>query len=94
MNSSLRAGSLLRAVGQLARAVEPSRALLRMTSRAFRAASRARARQAFLDDPAAIRGFSSRYWVERIRRRDVDLAADLGLPSLRLGLALELRLAA
>ena len=94
MNSSLRAGSRSWQSASLPGRDSPSSAPLRMTrSRALRAASRARAAVrhfSMIRRPSP--GFSSRYCVEAVRDRGLDLALDLGVAELGLRLALELRL--
>ena len=94
MNSSLRSGSRSWQSASLPGSAEPSSALLRMTrSRALRAASRARAA---VSDFSMMRRASPRVLLEVLRQalgeRVLDLALDLGVAQLGLGLALELRI--
>ena len=94
MYSSLRSGSRSWQSASLPGRDSPSSAPLRMTrSRALRAASRARdAVRHFSMIRRPSPGFSSRYWLEAVRDRRLDLALDLGVAQLGLRLALELRL--
>src|SRR6266508_2504679 len=70
-----------------------SRRLLRCTrSRAFRAASRARRGQRFLEDAAALRRVLIQVLGQALSQRDRDMTLDLGVAELAFGLAFELRL--
>ena len=87
-------GVALLAVGELAgqgHAVERALADDEVARLAGRLAG-AGGRQALLDDPAAVGGVLVEVLAEAVRDRGLDLALDLRVAELRLGLALELRI--